>query len=414
MRRLPVSAAAVVLGVWLALGVAAPAAAETTTWADVATEMGAVLDDAYATYQAGDLESARDRVNDAYYGYYEAKGFEKTVMAHVSGQAATDAEYEFTLIKRTILAGGPDADVTAHIAALKELLNDQAAELDGPSGGPAALFANALIIILREGLEAILVLGAIIAYLVKSGAKEKLPVVYAAAGLAVAASVALAVLLNRVTNLAGAPQEIIEGVTVLAAMAMLIWVSSWIASKSETAAWTGYLEGSVTGRSARTLGFVAFLAVFREGAEVILLYGALLASSASGTEGMIWLGLAVGLVALVAVYLAIRLLSVRLPLKPFFMGTSILLFVMAVMFVGAGVKELAEGGLLSLHQIDLLGIYGAWQALPSAVLQVLDFLGVYAFWETLMPQVLLALITVGTITYQVRKWQIDRTGKDET
>jgi high-affinity iron transporter len=366
MRRLLVLVAA--LGI--ALGVAAPAAADAVTWTDVAAEMGAVLDDAYATYQAGDLETARDRVNDAYYGYYEAKGFEKTVMAHVSGQAATDAEYEFTLIKRAILAGGPDADVTAHIAALKGLLNDQAAQLDGPSGGPAALFANALIIILREGLEAILVLGAIIAYLVKSGAQAKLPVVYIAAGLAVAASVALAVLLNRVTNLAGAPQEIIEGVTVLAAMAMLIWVSSWIASKSETAAWTGYLEGSVTGRSARTLGFVAFLAVFREGAEVILLYQALQAG-AKGATGPLWAGLGAGLVLLAGVYLAIRYLSIRLPLKPFFVATSLLLALLALSFAGSGIKELQEGDVVAMTpvagipSVDVIGLYPTVQTLAA-------------------------------------------------
>jgi len=396
MRRLVAAVLIAAVGV---LAVVRPAAADGATWGDVAAEMGAVLDQAYATFEAGDLELARDQVNDAYYGYYEAKGFEKTVMAHISGQAATDAEYEFTLIKRAILDGGPAADVTSHIETLKGLLNDQAAELDGPSAGPVTLFVDALLIILREGLEAILVLGAIIAYLVKSGAKERLPVVYVGAAVAVAASVAMAVVLNKLTALAGAPQEIIEGVTVLIAMAMLIWVSAWIASKSETAAWTGYIEqkvgadlrtrpvgtvpptdlgasvplgdevvGTVPTRSARTLAFVAFLAVFREGAEVILLYQALQAG-ADGQTAPLWAGLGVGLVALLGVYLAVRFLSIRLPLKPFFLATSALLALLALSFAGSGIKELQEGDVVPMTpvagvpSIDLIGLYPTVQTL---------------------------------------------------
>ncbi|MDR1824338.1 MAG: FTR1 family protein [Bifidobacteriaceae bacterium] len=387
------------------------------TWTDVATEMGGILDQAYQTFQAGDLETARDQVNDAYYGYYEAKGFEKVVMAYVSGQAATDAEYEFSLIKKLVLAGGPDADVKSHTETLKGLLLEQAAALDGDQAGAGATFVSSLVIILREGFEAILVVGAIIAYLIKSGARRRLPLVYAGAGLAVLASIAMAFAINALTTLAGAPQEIIEGVTVLVAMVMLMWVSSWIAAKADAAAWTGFIKrqvgaataatatageaaasGNGTGgagedapatepdaaqaararRSALSLASVAFLAVFREGAEVILLYQALQAQ-ASSQRGAIWAGLGVGLVALVVVYLVIRLASIRLPLRPFFIGTSAVLAVLAFSFAGSGIKELQEGGVVSLTPVgglgsfDLLGIYPTAETLglQGAVLAVM-------------------------------------------
>jgi high-affinity iron transporter len=402
MRRAGLYIAALAATFVVLLTWARPAAADAVTWSDVVVEMAAILDDAQATFEDGDLQRARDLVNDAYYGYYEAKGFEKTVMAHISGQAATDAELEFTTIKKFILDGGPAADVAEHTATLKQMLADQASRLDGGTSAPA-LFVDALIIILREGLEAILVLGAIIAYLVKSGAKDRLPVVYAGAGLAVLASIGLAWAINSLTNLAGAPQEIIEGATVLAAMAMLMWVSAWIAGKSETAAWTGYIERSVgdatgagdaaasgaprtTSRSVVTLAAVAFLAVFREGAEVILLYQALQAGTDDTTP--IWGGLGVGLVALAVVYVAFRRLSVRLPLKPFFVATSLLLALLAFSFAGSGIKELQEGDVVAMT--------------PVAGVPSVDLLGVYPTVQTLLAQgvVLVAMAVLLTVSYR--------------
>jgi high-affinity iron transporter len=359
--------------------VAGPVSAESEhdSWGAMAETMDGVLEAAYAAFQGGDLEGGRDGVNDAYYSYYEAGGFEKTVMAYVSGSAATEVEYEFGVIKKLMLDGGPDAEVRQHIDTLETMLDEQAATLDGSKGSasPTKLFADALLIMLREGFEAILVLGAIIAYLVKSGARKRLPLVWTGAGLAVAASFALAIAVNAITALAGANQEIIEGATVLLACAMLIWVSTWMAAKAGGERWSAYLQSkaATSNRSVWGLAGVAFLAVFREGAEVILLVQALRAQ-AGASSGMVWAGLGAGAVALVFVYLAIRLLSIRLPLRPFFMATSVLLAVMAVSFAGSGVKELQEGDALGMTPlsgcptISLLGIYPTAEGLIAQVI----------------------------------------------
>jgi high-affinity iron transporter len=268
------------------------------------------------------------------------------------------------------------------------MLADQAEQLDGGSNSPMAALAGSLLIILREGFEAILVVGAIVAYLVKSGNRDKLRTVYVGAGLALAASVLLAVAVNALTQLAGANQEIIEGVTVLAAVAMLIWVSNWIASKADAAAWTGYIRAqtqtSVTRGSVWSLAFVAFLAVFREGAETILFYQALRASSSGGSGAMIWLGLGIGILLLVGIYLAIRFLAIRIPTGPFFVATSVLLAVMAVAFAGAGINELQEGGVVAITAVN---------AVPS-----IDLLGIYPSVQTLVTQaVVLAAVSAGIV-----------------
>ncbi|MDR3203093.1 MAG: FTR1 family iron permease, partial [Bifidobacteriaceae bacterium] len=352
------------------------------TWAEVADEMAGILDDAHGLYRDGQAEAAKNRVDDAYYGYYEKLGFEKIVMGTISGERATAVEYQFAQAKKTILAGGAADQVRADLDALADMLREDGAALDASRAKPAAAFLGSLTIILREGFEAIIVVGAIVAYLIKAGRRDKLRLVYAGAGLALIASAVLAVAINALTGLAGANQEIIEGITVLVAVAMLLWVSNWIFSKAGSQSWTRYLEakaGASLGRgSAWSLAAVAFLAVFREGAEVIIFYQALRAQDPAGGTS-IWLGLGVGLVILAVVYAAIRLASVRIPLRPFFLGTSILLAVMAVSFAGSGIKELQEGNAIPVSRlggvptIDLLGVYPTAQTLAfqAAVLALI-------------------------------------------
>jgi high-affinity iron transporter len=204
----------------------------------------------------------------------------------------------------------------------------------------------------------------------------------------------MAWILNALTSTAsGRNQEIIEGATMLLAVGVLFYVSNWMVSKAEAEAWSGYIEGkvkaSITKGSMFSLAFAAFLAVFREGAETILFYQALLAGNQNYIN-MIWVGLGVGIVLLVIIYILIRFLSIKLPLKPFFLGTSILLFVMSVAFTGSGIKELQEGNVIPVTM------------LPFNFITV-DILGIYPTLETLIPQILLLGITIATFIIQLRR-----------
>jgi high-affinity iron transporter len=249
------------------------------------------------------------------------------------------------------------------------------------------------LIIVREGFEAILIVGAIIAYLIKSGNKKNTKAVYIGSLIALGLSVVMAWILNALTSTAsGRNQEIIEGATMLLAVCVLFYVSNWMVSKAESEAWSGYIEGKVQNSIARgsmfSLAFAAFLAVFREGAETIIFYQALLAGN-QGSINMIWLGLGIGAVALVIIYILIRVLSLRIPIKPFFLGTSVLLFVMSVAFTGSGIKELQEGNVIPVTM------------LPFNF--TVDILGIYPTAETLIPQILFLGVTVFTFVFQLRK-----------
>ncbi len=402
-------------------------------WSELADKMEEVLEGVKQYYADGDADTAYDQMNRAYYNFYEVEGFEKSAKSYIKSSRKTEVELQFTKCKSGIKKGESQEAVNGYVDGLIAMLKEDADILDvkfgysdgstnsesadsadsaetsdntsaqAQSGGLAAganagvTFLACFGIILREGFEAILVVGAIIAYLVKSGNKDKLRAVYLGSVIAIIASFAAAILLNALKLANTANQEIIEGVTALIAVLVLFYVSNWMVSKAEAEVWNKYIQGQVNSSvekgSLFTLGFTAFLAVFREGAEVILFYQPLLAQ---GNPAMVWAGFLTGCVVLVIVYLAIRYLSVKLPIKPFFLGTSILMFIMSISFLGSGIKELIEGDVLMMTSPDWLAAI-----IPSN--DVLDVLGIYPCLETLIPQ--LILLTLTLLIFVMTKWK---------
>jgi high-affinity iron transporter len=168
-------------------------------------------------------------------------------------------------------------------------------------------------------------------------------------------------------------------------------------SKAEAEAWRGYIEGKVrsaveTG-SSFALGAAAFLAVFREGAETILFYQALLAETAAHSR-MVWGGFAAGCAALVVIFILVRYGSMAIPVRAFFMGTSVLMYIMSIAFAGGGVKELQEA--------DVIGVT------PVSFVEAVDILGIYPTVETLLPQAALLVLAVLSFVYYRKKARAKR------
>ncbi|HXG44705.1 MAG TPA: FTR1 family protein [Gemmatimonadales bacterium] len=238
---------------------------------------------------------------------------------------------------------------------------------------PFNLFVQSFVILLREGLEAILVIGALVAFLIKTGAGHRRRDLHIGIGAAVLASLLTAVLLETIFRVSAAEREALEGITMLVATAMLFYVSYWLLSKMEVAKWNRFVRGrvqdAVSSGSALALASVAFLAVYREGFETVLFYKALFLAGGSGSAWPVLLGMVLGAVALALVYLAINRFGVRIPLKPFFGVTSAFLYYMAFVFAGQGVAELQEGRLVGATilegapRIPALGIYPTVESL---------------------------------------------------
>ena len=431
-RRIAAACAALLMALLLALPVYAEQ--KYANWQEVASTMGTVLDGAVEAYGAGGEDAgkkATEQVNVAYYKFYEKLGFEKTVMASISGSRGTDVEHQFYLVKKVIRDGGSQEELKSSVETLKSMLTEDAITLDGgeaaaqgngsaaaadsaggsSSGGAAwQTFLAVLGLTLREGLEAILVIAAIIAYLVKTNSRKYLASVYIGAGLGVLFSVVLAMIFNGIAASlgdaqSGAGQEIFEGVTMFLAVIVLFYVSNWMLSKAEAETWNKYIKDkvqqSIDKGSMYTLSFSAFLAVAREGAELIMFFQGMRANITNNPH-MLWAGLALAVVILVIVYFAITKLSVRLPLKPFFTFTSVLMFILCISFVGKGVYELQEADVIGRTVIPWMNGFN------------FELLGVYDRYENLIPQLILLALTIFTYRYRLGKNKTQKQGGKES
>jgi len=326
------------------------------------------LDSTLLLARAGQGPTASSLAFDAYMTFEQV---EHEVRARNPALAA-NLEAGFATL-RTRVAGGATASELDGIR--RSLLADleNAERLIADRLPPFNLFVQSFVILLREGLEAILVIGALVAFLLKTGAGHRRRDIHIGIGAAVLASLLTAVLLETIFRVSMAEREALEGITMLVATAMLFYVSYWLLSKMEVAKWNRFVRGrvqdAVSSGSALALASVAFLAVYREGFETVLFYKALFLAGGPGSAWPVLLGMALGAVALAVVYLAINRFGVRIPLKPFFGVTSAFLYYMAFVFAGQGVAELQEGGLVGATilegapRIPALGIYPTVESL---------------------------------------------------
>ena len=379
-------------------------------WEDVSKDMEVVLRDALKIYEAGGPDAGKegyDKINEAYFRYYEKLGFEKIVMTTISGKRGSTVENQFYLARKS-MRQNEDIDVVKdEVEVLIRYLHEDAKTLDGMRGKTGSgwgVFFSVLGLTLREGLEAILVVAALIAYLVKTNNLKYVKGVYIGAILGIVASVILAIIFNMIAkqfgeDSSGASREIFEGCGMFLAVIVLFYVSNWMLSKSEVEVWNHYIqskvESSITKGSAMALVFSSFLAVAREGAELIIFFQGM-RDNISNNPAYMWGGLACAIVVLAIVYVLITKMSVKLPLKPFFTVTSILMFVLCVSFMGKGVYELQEADVIRRTTIPWMNGF------------TIDILGIYDRVETLLPQVILIVITIVTVIVQIKRNKIKR------
>ncbi len=373
------------------------------TWSEVASEMTAILDKAYKAATSGNGDEGSALVNNAYYQYYEKLGFEKNVMNAISGDRVSQVEYQFKMTRKTMRDGGSDKEIKQLVDDLKSWLVKDAAILDGGASGNVNGFTKlvtssagqAFLILIREGLEALLVVAAVIAYLVKSGNKRFAKWIYLGVVAGLAGSGLVAVLFTFLFGGSGPIQEISEGVCALIATLMLLWTSNWMLNKSSVEAWNNYIrnktEAAVAGAQNKvesgqglglgmiaSLAMLSFLAVFREGAETVIFYESIYSMS-QDAHGM-WVGGLAAAAVLIVIFLILRFTSVKIPIGPFFLVTSILMAALVVIFAGGGIHALIEGDLIE-------GTY--LSTVPTN-----DWIGLYPYVETITAQVIAAIAVV--------------------
>lgn len=238
-------------------------------------------------------------------------------------------------------------------------------ELEKAPSNPYFAFLNSLTIILREGLEAALIVAAILAFLRTSGQHGAAYYVHLGWIGALAATLVTWFIAEFIIAVSGSNRELIEGIASLLAAFVLFYVSYWLLAKLEAQRWMDFIKTKIQMALSRghvmALSGVAFLAVYREGLETVLFYQALLLRGSS-SRGFVLLGFILGVALLMLVVVAIFKAGLKIPLRNFFGLTSGLLYVLATIFAGEGIYRLQQVDLLhrtplNLISLPTLGIY---------------------------------------------------------
>lgn len=340
--------------------------------------------------RAGNREQARKLALSAY-----LDGFEPVEPALAARDHALFEKIEAGMMAlRAEVQRGSVEQVQASATHLLALL-DQADAALAPSQSDAwSAFGGAFTILVREGLEALLVVVAMIAFLNKAQRRDVLAYVHAGWIGALVAGGATWFAATYLVSISGASRELTEGLSSLFAAAVLLGVGMWMHRKSVAGRWQTYLQqkmtSALTRRTAWFLFSLAFIAVYREVFETVLFYAAL------WTDGNGWAllgGLAGGIVVLGIIAAVLLRTSARLPIGKFFAASSVLIAVLAVVLAGKGVAALQEAG---------------WVHAAPVTFPRIDVLGVSPTWQTLLAQALVLVVLLIAYVANTRRTAVDR------
>ena len=340
----------------------------------------ATLDKSIAAYRAGDHDQAYDLSVAAY-----LEGFElvESSLDNVDANVRKDTEKSLMAYRQSLQDGLSVGEVEQRLDAAKAKLKTSAGLLGNDGLSWSLSYISGLLILLREGLEAILVLAAILAFLRNTGQQSAVRSVNVGWGLALLAGLGTWALAAYVIDVSGAQRELLEGATALFASVMVLWLGVWMHDRRHAAAWQDYIKSSLVGGGGR-FGFavLAFFSVYRELFEVILFYETLWLQAGPAGHNAVLAGGATALVLLIGLAWIILRGSAKLPLTLFFGINAALLCALSVVFAGHGVKALQEAGIFGTRPVpffefDWLGIHADAYSLCAQLIALLAIAVLY-------------------------------------
>jgi high-affinity iron transporter len=343
----------------------------------------AKLAQSVAAYRAGDADAAKELALAAYLDGFEP--VEPVLNARDSGLMAR-VEAAMAGLRSAIGQRLPPGEVAARADDVVRLLGEAEQALAPDEASGASAFAGAFAIVLREGLEALLIIIAMLTFLRKAERPEMIRAVHYGWIGAIAAGVATWWAATHVLTISGADRELTEGFGALFAAAVLLFVGIWMHGKAQADEWQRYLNeklGHALSRGSAWFLFVlAFVAVYREVFETILFFAAL---SAEGNVGALAMGAAVGAVLLAAIAVAMFRFSRKLPIAKFFAYSAMLMAVLAVVLAGKGVGALQEAGMIGvtplagLPRVPILGLSPSVETLGAQTLMLVALVAGFAW-----------------------------------
>ncbi|MBK3494602.1 FTR1 family protein [Viridibacillus sp. YIM B01967] len=339
------------------------------------------------------IEDTKDQIADEEYSKASAtiKKF-ITTWPNVEGDIRTKnaslytkIESDMPIIASDLMKDNVDAeDITSQLNSFKQ-------QIQLIQGDQNYSFWDSALILLREGLEALLIIIALVAFLKKSGQTYMEKWIYIGAGIGIGLSAVAAILMSTLFNSAtiNTSREMLEGYIGLAAAAMMIGVGVWMHSKSNINSWNNYIakqmNHAMSKQSVWAMAFISFLSVFREGAETLVFYAGI-APKMSTFD--FTLGIIIALVILAVVAVVLLRASGKIPIHQFFAVATVLIYLLAFKIIG-----------VSIHTLQLTDV------LPTTIISGLPVwasTGFYPTVETLIGQAILICLVITTFFYKRR------------
>lgn len=329
------------------------------------------LNESLAAYRAGNHEEAKRLALAAYLDGFEPV---EPILSARNASLLAKVEREMGELRAAIAAHRDPAEIGAKVVGIQSLFDEAEATLAPDQASGASAFLGAFTILLREGLEALLIVVAMLAFLSKADRSEMTRPVHIGWISALVAGGLTWWVATSLISVSGASRELTEGFGSLLAAAVLLFVGIWMHGKSQAGQWQRYIREKLHNALARESGWflfsLAFIAVYREVFETILFFTAM---ASDGNVGSVVAGAIVGFASLAAIAVAMLRFSRRLPIGKFFTYSSALIAVLAVVLAGKGVAALQEAGLIAIHpmpalpRISILGIFPTMQGILAQV-----------------------------------------------
>jgi len=356
------------------------------------------IDRSLRALDAGNRQAAFAEAKSGYLGCFEA------VEAPLDITAGIDFRFKvedaFARVRGLIESGAPSGEVRDRIVTLRGLIDDSERNLTSEGlGAPLIVFAQSFTILLREGLEAVLLLSVLLAYLdsTKAGSQYRKPILLGV-GLAVVATVVTYFAVDAIFSVLPFGREVLEAIVGLLAVAVLFYVSFWLLARLEQRRWLEFLKAriwtAVTAGSVASLALIGFTSVYREGFETVLFYQAIFSFS-QGLELWVWLGVAAAAVVLAGVAYAVLKLGRAIPMRTFLTLAIIIVMLTSVAVLGNAMRALQESTVISLHFLE------GWPSLPIFLAQAT---GYYPTLPSVLAQaILLTIYLLGAVyTFLIR------------
>lgn len=358
--------------------------------ADAPASLGlarAKLDASLSAYRSGDRAEAQRLALSAYLDGFEPV---EPILSARDGALMAQIEQAMIAYRAALSSGAPVADVEAKAAAIDPLFSQAEIALSPEMSSGTSAFLGALAILLREGVEALLIVVAMIAFLKKADRPQYLRYVHGGWVVALVAGVATWAVATYLVSISGAGRELTEGIGSLVAAAILVSVGIWMHGKSSAAAWQRYvrdvMDKALSRGSVWFLFGLSFLVVYREVFETVLFFSALVSQ---GNNEAVAAGALTAIVLLAVIAWVMLKLSRSLPIGKFFAYSSVLIAILAVVLAGKGVAALQEAGAIDIAP------FGAIPRIP--------ILGLSPTWQSFGAQLLAASIIAGGIWYNGRR-----------